>query len=161
MENSNLYEDSYRDEFYRCTYNLYNKGTISTNVGTRYGTNGKLDLYINSKIQYGIEFLRNGIEIMDHINRFDINGRYSKIPMKEKALVDFYFCSKETMNFTSYQKKLENKFKNNFSKYLISSLPYYHVIFYCNFKKVTILNTFGTVLDHEYKINKKRKQTSS
>lgn len=38
-ENTNLEEDMYRHEMYRCVYDLYN-GRISTNVGSRFGCNG-------------------------------------------------------------------------------------------------------------------------
>ncbi|EPZ30986.1 hypothetical protein ROZALSC1DRAFT_26707 [Rozella allomycis CSF55] len=64
--------------------------TIVINVGQAYHA-GFLDIYVNNNLNFGFELLRNGERLNKHLERFDKqSGKYSKIPLKYYAVLDFY-----------------------------------------------------------------------
>lgn len=108
-------------------------------------------MYINSDVQYAIELQRNGDRFENHFNRFRNEdevkpnaktaeeksiARYSKIQMKEKALVDFYKCT-EQFDEKAYQLKLVEKCAQ-LPSYLKNF--YYLVVFHNNFNNLSIFH---------------------
>jgi hypothetical protein len=50
---------------------------------------GELDFYVNGKLKWCLELLRNGDKIGEHIRRFDENaGKYRKVDMSDYIVVD-------------------------------------------------------------------------
>ncbi len=67
-------------EFYRAAASLLSSNhMISPDVGYVFGSNGYLDFYVNgSKLQWGIELLREGQKEKEHSdNRFKKGGAYA------------------------------------------------------------------------------------
>jgi hypothetical protein len=62
---------------------------ISPDVGAVFGSKGYLDFYIDGEKQWGVELLRNGVEVAEHVGRFKSMGIYRKIPLHDFAIVDF------------------------------------------------------------------------
>ena len=50
---------------------------------------GELDFYVNGKLKWCLELLRNGKGVGEHIGRFDLNnGKYRKVTMNDYIIVD-------------------------------------------------------------------------
>jgi len=50
---------------------------------------GELDFYVNGKLKWALELVRNGSKIGEHIARFDEkNGKYRKVDMSDYLVVD-------------------------------------------------------------------------
>ena len=64
-------------------------------MGPVFNSSGFLDFYVNGCHSWGIELLREDDKLQEHANRFLTNGRYSKIPLKKWAVLDFRCHSKE------------------------------------------------------------------
>ncbi len=65
-------------EFYRAAASLLSsKQMISPDVGYVFGSNGYLDFYVNGKLQWGIELLREGQKEKEHSDRFKKGGAYA------------------------------------------------------------------------------------
>jgi hypothetical protein len=80
-------ERTWQMEFYRIVWPLLPKGTyLSADVGSVFGSTGKLDFYINTKKKWGIELLREGNGISAHCHRFASKGIYASISVKELLL---------------------------------------------------------------------------
>ncbi|CAB4395377.1 unnamed protein product [Rhizophagus irregularis] len=87
---SRLVEQMWQNEWYRSANTvLPDDVTISSNIGGLYGTNAYLDFYVNGKLQWGVEILREGTDMSEHAARFGPNGRYNTIPFNEIAVIDF------------------------------------------------------------------------
>ena len=96
-----LSEDFLQKEFYRAALSVLEPGTytIQTNAGTSvemnnngipYTTEGNLDFYIDSNLQWCIELMFQGSGVAEHVDRFDpLSGIYRDIDTKHKAVVDF------------------------------------------------------------------------
>ncbi|CAG8753394.1 7276_t:CDS:1 [Ambispora leptoticha] len=63
--------------------------TISPDVGKVFGSSGFLDFYINGWLKWGVELMREGRRMGDHVSRFMPTGRYKQIPLSEWAIIDF------------------------------------------------------------------------
>ncbi|CAG8706072.1 36548_t:CDS:2, partial [Racocetra persica] len=63
--------------------------SINPDVGQVYGTPGYLDFYINGKLNWGVELMREGKKMADHIDRFGNEGRNKNIPFDRWAIIDF------------------------------------------------------------------------
>ena len=50
---------------------------------------GEIDFYLDGELQWGIELLRNGDGIGEHIDRFGRNGKYYPLGVKDYVVVDF------------------------------------------------------------------------
>jgi len=48
-----------------------------------------VDFYVNSDLQWMVEFLVEGSKLQEHLDRFAPTGRYSSIPRKHWLVVDF------------------------------------------------------------------------
>jgi hypothetical protein len=63
--------------------------TLVTNPPSGPDVTGELDFYVDGKLKWCVELLRNGIGIGEHIGRFDLsNGKYRKVDMNEYIVVD-------------------------------------------------------------------------
>jgi hypothetical protein len=82
-----LPEAQYRDEFYRCCYDL-TTGSLTTL--SEFGkAEGRVDFYIPSK-KWGVELLRDGQLLEQHNNGFSPTGQYGMtLDIDEYILLDF------------------------------------------------------------------------
>lgn len=109
-------------------------------------------MYINSSIKYAIELLRDGDCFNEHVNRFRNHderpknpstneekgiGRYAKIEMKGKALLDYYKCLEAAFDQEIYVSIFKKKLES-IPTYLKSF--YFLIAFYDDFNNVLILN---------------------
>jgi hypothetical protein len=63
--------------------------TLVVNPPNGSDVTGELDFYINGKLKWCVELLRNGDKIGEHIRRFDKNdGKYRKVDMRDYMVVD-------------------------------------------------------------------------
>ena len=81
-----LPEAQYQDELYRCCYTL-SQGSLVT--FPEFGTaKGRVDFYIPAK-SWGIELLRDGKGLEDHVGRFSATGSYgTTLPLSDYIIVD-------------------------------------------------------------------------
>ncbi|KAF8454718.1 hypothetical protein BGX38DRAFT_1171069, partial [Terfezia claveryi] len=68
--------------------------TVSADVGAIFGSVGYLDFYVNGDLNWGIELLREGDRMKQHVKRFIEDGAYAVIPLKEWVIIDFRHHSK-------------------------------------------------------------------
>lgn len=74
-------EAQYQDEFYRCSHAFVGD---SVAVLPEYGMpSGRVNLYARSK-QWGIELLRDGDKLDEHVERFPQYGKYTGLPIHER-----------------------------------------------------------------------------
>lgn len=85
-----IIERVFQNEFYHVVTSIIPNKQVCPDVGRAFGSKGFLDLYVNREYKWGIELARDGIELEEHIGRFDkINGKYRNIPMKFWVILDF------------------------------------------------------------------------
>lgn len=87
-----LLERQWQMEFYRvATTLLPEKAHISPDVGRVFKSEGFLDFYVNGKLQWAIELLREGYKSTEHSDRFEKGGLYYVMRKKIKhiAIIDF------------------------------------------------------------------------
>ena len=94
-----ILERQWQMEFYRCVlFVLPPSFSVSPDVGATFGSAGFLDFYINGKLNWAIELLREGNKIGEHLERFDQGGMYhSKIPYQEHRILDFRSVDKKAL----------------------------------------------------------------
>lgn len=134
MQGSTVHEVAYQQEFYRvsmslCSFSKMYSNTepsISANVGSWFGVNGALDLYINSDVQFGFEFLVSGRGIGEHVKR--VKTRYANIPMKACMVIDFH------------QFESEDECRQAFKRATYLDPIYYRVGFFDDFQHFIIKN---------------------
>ncbi|KAF8436136.1 hypothetical protein BGX38DRAFT_1215227 [Terfezia claveryi] len=73
---------------------LLSRGFISLDVGPVFGSRGYLDFYIDEDLQWGVEIMREGSRMAEHIDRFSPSGRYTRIPCSQWRIIDFRHHSK-------------------------------------------------------------------
>jgi len=72
-----ILERQWQNEFYRAAKSILGSGiAISPDTGAYFNSKGFLDFYINSSLQWGIEILREGIDMKKHMERFQPGGDY-------------------------------------------------------------------------------------
>lgn len=49
---------------------------------------GEIDFFIDGDLRWGVELLIQGSDISEHINRFEVNGKYAALDMKDYIVVD-------------------------------------------------------------------------
>jgi len=67
--------------------------TISPDVGPVHGSPGYLDFYIDGGLRWGVELMREGLMMAEHIKRFATKGIYKTTPFNRWALIDFWHNS--------------------------------------------------------------------
>jgi hypothetical protein len=67
--------------------------SINPDVGSVYGSPGYLDFYVDGKLNWGVELVREGKRMADHIDCFGREGRYKNIPFDHWAIIDFWYNS--------------------------------------------------------------------
>lgn len=87
-----LHERQYQMSFYTV---LLRHLPAAVNVSPDYGSavpgcKGYLDFYVDNTVQYGIELLRKGNRLVEHLERFEPAGRYWPIAFKDCVAVDFH-----------------------------------------------------------------------
>jgi len=82
---------------------------------------GSLDIYIDDKLQWQLEILREGDKLGEHCSRFEPDGKYRFIPRKQWLVVDFR--SESSVAFKEQDYVLENTwivfYNKDFSSYRI------------------------------------------
>lgn len=92
---SHLHEVTWQMEWYRTAVTAAPIGAaVSPNVGATFGAEGFLDFYVDGDRCWGFEMLREGNRMAEHARRFENDGRYNAIPLKEWAIIDFRHESK-------------------------------------------------------------------
>jgi hypothetical protein len=87
---SHLHEVTWQMEWYRTAVTAAPIGAaVSPNVGATFGAEGFLDFYVDGGLCWGFEMLREGNRMAEHARRFEVDGRYNAIPLKEWAVIDF------------------------------------------------------------------------
>lgn len=64
---------------------------VSPEIGNFFGSDGKLDFYIDSNKQWGIELLREGDRLTKHLARFEPGGEYENIKLRAYVIQCSYF----------------------------------------------------------------------
>ena len=83
-------EQHWQMEFYKAMCTILPIGThVQVNVGSSFGSPGRLDFRVNGTRQWAIELLVNGDRMKEHIQRFEEGGIYHEITTKEKLILDF------------------------------------------------------------------------
>jgi len=66
---------------------------LSAEVGRVFGTGSgdlkSVDFYVNHNLKWMVEFVAEGNDLQEHLDRFDNNGRYGNIPRNDWLVVDF------------------------------------------------------------------------
>jgi len=64
---------------------------LAAEVSKTYGgaTDGRLDFWVNSKLQWAIELVREGDRQREHLERFGVDGKYFSLQPKEWVVIDF------------------------------------------------------------------------
>ncbi|CAG8814776.1 1029_t:CDS:2, partial [Cetraspora pellucida] len=97
--NSHLYERSWQMEWYRTATTAVPENTsISADVGPVFGSVGFLDFYVNGELCWGIELTREGDRLKKHAERFEQDGEYANIPLKDWAIIDFRHHTKQIIS---------------------------------------------------------------
>ena len=97
------YEDQWHYECHR-SFSSMSSTCLKTSVDREFEARAFLDMYINDGFQWGIELMRegDGRRLDEHFRRFQPGGRYSKIPMREYALINFTSKSPSQFVLDSY-----------------------------------------------------------
>lgn len=87
-------EDVWQKEFYRVASSLLPASNILiAEVGRVFSTGSddikSVDFYVNHTLKWMIEFVAEGNDLQEHLNRFGANGRYDNIPRNDWLVVDF------------------------------------------------------------------------
>jgi hypothetical protein len=88
----NIREAKFQDEFYYVARSLLlNEATVDPEVGSIFGFSklGGIDIYINSSLSWGFEFLVEGSRLLQHFRRFMVGGNYERYPLRSKIVVNF------------------------------------------------------------------------
>ncbi|KAJ3405849.1 hypothetical protein HDU80_000681 [Chytriomyces hyalinus] len=78
-KNGILLERAWQMEFYKASHQCTSDYVTSVDVGGLFGTPGAIDVTVQSddmEVFWGIELLREGIRLEDHVGRFKNGGRY-------------------------------------------------------------------------------------
>ena len=79
-------EAQYPDEFYRCSHKCFRGALVSLpEFGTK---SGRVNFYVKSK-RWGIELLRDGDRLAEHLERFSTTGVYGlPLPIDDHIIMD-------------------------------------------------------------------------
>jgi energy-coupling factor transporter ATP-binding protein EcfA2 len=78
--------------------------------------NGEIDFYLNGSLRWGIELLVNGDKIGQHMSRFEVNGKYAALGVKDYIVVNLQGnYNRIATNITRYPKRMTIYFKHDFS----------------------------------------------
>ncbi|CAG8633139.1 1139_t:CDS:1 [Paraglomus occultum] len=89
-KNSRLLERAWQKEWTMAASTAVPSGhTISPDVGAVFRSSGFLNFYINGGLNWGVELMREGERMSQHINRFKPKGTYENIPLTAWAIIDF------------------------------------------------------------------------
>ena len=70
---------------------------VDVEFGRKYGSNSRVAFYINDGLQWLSEFLVEGRDLQEHLDRFQSpNGAYVGLPKKDWLVVDFRWRVRST-----------------------------------------------------------------
>ncbi|CAG8611008.1 9954_t:CDS:1, partial [Dentiscutata heterogama] len=69
--------------------------SISTNVGAVFGSLRFLDFYVDGELCWGVELTHEENKLNEHAERFETDGTYADIPLKQWAILDCRHHSKK------------------------------------------------------------------
>jgi hypothetical protein len=85
-------------------HNLYSKKLIAEfYIGGR--IEGEIDFFLNGSLRWGIKLFVLGHGIGEHIDRFGRTGKYSKLGVKDYAVLDFRFSQDGEPTHVQYHDK--------------------------------------------------------
>jgi len=88
-KSSTIYERQWQMEFYRAARSvLQPKYHLSPDYGDE-TSDGAIDFFIDEGLDWGIELLRDGKNLLEHVNRFKEGGHYFEYSMKAFVILDF------------------------------------------------------------------------
>lgn len=99
--NSRLYERGWQMEWYRSATTIVPiDASVSADVGPVFEESaGFLDFYVNKELCWGVELIREGDRLLDHAQRFEKDGDYENIPLKDWVIMDFRHHTKQVRGF--------------------------------------------------------------
>lgn len=85
-----LYERTWQMEWFRTAKTVVpENASVSSDVGSSFGSVGFLDFYVDNGYCWGVELTREGEKLNEHAKRFEDGGRYTDIPLNQWAILDF------------------------------------------------------------------------
>jgi len=89
---SAVLERQWQNEFYRAASTVIPKeASVSPDASAIFLCEGEIDYYVNGRLRWGVELLREGVDMKGHLKRFDDEGMYSSIlpHLREWVILDF------------------------------------------------------------------------
>ena len=122
-EDKTLLEQTWQKEFYRAgTRALGGSHFLSCDVGPHFESKGYIDFYVKG-LEWGIELLREGLDMEEHNRRFDETiSKYKEIVKvaKETAIIDIRSKSKKVQNVK--ERFVHVSYFNNYDTFMIECL---------------------------------------
>eukprot|EP01124_Arcella_intermedia_P000631 TRINITY_DN1033_c0_g1_i6.p1 TRINITY_DN1033_c0_g1~~TRINITY_DN1033_c0_g1_i6.p1 ORF type:complete len:485 (-),score=50.37 TRINITY_DN1033_c0_g1_i6:31-1485(-) len=87
-----LLERQWQMEFYHAAVSVLDRGHL---ISPDVGTDGWIDFYVDDDFEWGIELLREGYKIGQHVSRFEQGGAYDSLKLRNAVILDFRRASKE------------------------------------------------------------------
>ncbi|CAB4476615.1 unnamed protein product [Rhizophagus irregularis] len=95
---SYLYERTWQMEWFRTAKTVIpENASVSSDVGGSFGSVGFLDFYVDNGHCWGVELIREGEKLKEHAKRFESDGIYAEIPLKQWAILDFRRNTKQVI----------------------------------------------------------------
>ncbi|PKC55118.1 hypothetical protein RhiirA1_446908 [Rhizophagus irregularis] len=95
---SYLYERTWQMEWFRTAKTVIpENASVSSDVGGSFGSVGFLDFYVDNGHCWGVELTREGEKLKKHAERFESDGIYAEIPLKQWAILDFRRNTKQVI----------------------------------------------------------------
>ncbi|GBC46001.2 P-loop containing nucleoside triphosphate hydrolase [Rhizophagus irregularis DAOM 181602=DAOM 197198] len=95
---SYLYERTWQMEWFRTAKTVIpENASVSSDVGGSFGSVGFLDFYVDNGHCWGVELTREGEKLKEHAKRFESDGIYAEIPLKQWAILDFRRNTKQVI----------------------------------------------------------------
>lgn len=127
-------ETVWKMEFFKSVHRSTPESIVtSADVGAIFGSNGFIDFTVYAKDKsflWGIELLREGNRIDEHIQRFSSDGRYSSLDLSDFCLIDF--------------RRIDNTSQQKIDEDLRRSTKLYIVCYDAPISNITLYNSQST-----------------
>ncbi|GBC49492.1 uncharacterized protein OCT59_015739 [Rhizophagus irregularis] len=93
---SYLYERTWQMEWF-CTAKtvIPENALVSSDIGESFGSVGFLDFYVDNGYCWGVELICEGEKLKKYAEKFESDGIYAEIPLKQWAILDFRHNTKQ------------------------------------------------------------------
>ena len=102
----------------------------NSSISTSVGTSGRLDLYVNTSVKWGIEILCESDRLEDHILQFLPGGSYEKFKLCRWVIINFCRQYKDDSPLLNRQSK------PRITKEVLSNV--WHVVYSKDYNNLTI-----------------------